>query len=151
MIIRKVTQDCVDLIKHFEGFRSKPYLCPANYLTIGIGHLITKNEKFDEITEEEGDELLRKDLTKSEYSVLRFITVPLEDCQFNALVSFVFNLGGGALQRSILRQKVNRGEHDNVPDEFRKWIFAGGRKLKGLVRRRKTEAVLYATGGLILC
>ncbi len=151
MIIRKVTQDCIDLIRHFEGFRSKPYLCPANYLTIGVGHLITESEKFDEITEEEGDELLRKDLTKSEGSVLRLLTVPLEDNQYDALVSFVFNLGGGALQRSALRRKVNRGEHGDVPDEFRKWIFAGGRKLKGLVRRRETEAILYATGGLILC
>ena len=78
--------------------------------------------------------------------MLRLIRVPLEDGQFDALSSFAFNLGGGALQRSTLRRKVNREEHDAVPDEFRRWVWAGGRKLKGLVRRRAAEAALYAAG-----
>lgn len=65
------------------------------------------------------------------------------DGQFDALTSFTFNLGGGALQRSTLRRKVNREEHSAVPTEFRKWIWAGGRKLKGLVRRREAEAKRY--------
>ena len=72
--------------------------------------------------------------------MLRLIRVPLEDGQFNALCSFAFNLGGGALQRSRLRRKVNREEHDAVPREFRRWVWAGGRKLKGLIRRREAEA-----------
>jgi len=76
--------------------------------------------------------------------VLRLITVPLNHGQFDALVSFVFNVGGGALQRSTLRSRVNRDEHGEVPAEFMKWIWAGGRKLKGLVRRREAEAALYA-------
>lgn len=150
MFIRKVTQNAIVLIKHFEGFSSKPYVCSGGFLTIGTGHLITKNEKFDEITEDEGEELLRNDLIKSESSVLRLISIPLEDYQFDALVSFTFNLGGGALQCSTLRQKVNREEHDDVPDEFRKWIYAGGRKLKGLIKRRETEAILYSTSDVVL-
>ncbi len=76
-------------------------------------------------------------------SVLRLITVPLTNSQFDALVSFTFNLGGGALQRSTLRRKVNREEHDDVPAEFLRWVWAGGKKLRGLVRRREAELLLY--------
>ena len=76
--------------------------------------------------------------------MLSFIQVPLEDGQLDALCSFAFNLGAGALQRSTLLRKVNREEHGAVPVEFRRWVWAGGRKLKGLVRRREAEAGLYA-------
>ncbi len=79
----------------------------------------------------------------AERAVLRLIRVPLTDGQFNALCSFAFNLGSGALQRSTLRRKVNREEHTAVPPEFLHWVWAGGRKLKGLVRRRDAEAALY--------
>jgi lysozyme len=71
------------------------------------------------------------------------ITVPLGDGRFDALASFAFNLGCGALQRSTLRRKVNREEHADVPNEFRKWVWGGGRKLPGLVRRREEEAEMY--------
>ena len=77
--------------------------------------------------------------------VLRLIRVPLADGPFDALVSFAVNLGSGALQRSTLRRKVNREEHAAVPAEFRRWVWAGGRRLKGLVRRRGAEAELYAS------
>ena len=90
------------------------------------------------------EELLRRDVESAERAVVRLIRVPLEDGQFDALGSFAFNLGAGALQRSTLRRKVNRGEHGAVPAEFRRWVFAGGRRLKGLVRRREAEAALYA-------
>ena len=80
----------------------------------------------------------------AERAVLRLIRVPLEDGRFDALSSFTFNLGTGALQRSTLRRKVSREEHDAVPAEFRRWVWAGGRKLKGLIRRREAEAALYA-------
>lgn len=75
--------------------------------------------------------------------MLRLIQVPLNDNQFDALVSFTFNLGAGALQRSTLRRRVNREEHEVVPAEFRRWVWAGGRKLKGLVWRREAEAARY--------
>ena len=77
--------------------------------------------------------------------MLRLIQVPLEDGQFDAICSFTFNLGAGALQRSTLRRKANREEHGAVPREFRRWVWAGGRKLKGLIRRREAEAELYAS------
>ena len=76
--------------------------------------------------------------------MLRPIRVPLEDGRFDALSSFAFNLGAGALQRSTLRRKVNRAEHDAVPAELRRWVWAGGRKLKGLMLRREAEAEFYA-------
>ena len=79
----------------------------------------------------------------AERSVLRLISVSLTNGQFDALVSFTFNLGSGALQRSTLRRKVNREEHADVPTEFMKWVWAGGRKLKGLVKRRQAETLLY--------
>jgi lysozyme len=79
----------------------------------------------------------------AEQAVCRLVKVPLTDGQFDALVSFTFNLGSGALQRSTLRRKVNREEHEEVPREFLRWVWAGGRKLKGLVRRRAAEADLY--------
>jgi lysozyme len=87
--------------------------------------------------------LLIKDVLSAEKSVLRLIQAPLTDGQFDALVSFTFNLGGGALQRSTLRRKVNRQEHEDVPAEFMKWVWAGGKKLRGLVRRREAETRLY--------
>ncbi|MBK8208641.1 MAG: lysozyme [Rhodospirillales bacterium] len=86
--------------------------------------------------EDEAEDLLRRDASIAERAVLHLITVPLTDGQFDALASFVFNVGAGGLQRSTLRRKVNREEHALVPAEFMKWVWAGGRKLQGLVRRR---------------
>jgi len=86
----------------------------------------------------------------AERAVLRLISVPLANGQFDALVSFTFNLGAGALQRSTLRHKVNREEHTDVPAEFIKWIWAGGKKLNGLVKRRKAEAEMYSGNTIIL-
>lgn len=91
-------------------------------------------------------ELLRKDAAIAERAVLRLISVPLTDGQFDALVSFTFNLGAGALQRSSLRRKVNRGEHESVPAGLMKWVWAAGMKVSGLIRRREIEGALYKSG-----
>ena len=104
--------------------------------------LLTCADGIDEAT---AGDLLRRDVEIAERAVLRLIRVPIDDGRFDALGSFTFNLGAGALQRSTLRRKVNREEHDAVPDEFRRWVWAGGRKLKGLIRRREAEAELYAS------
>ena len=87
---------------------------------------------------------LRRDVETAEGAVLRLIRVPLEDGRFDALGSFTFNLGAGAPQRSTLRRQVNRQEHGAVPREFRRRVWAGGRKLEGLIRRREAEAELSA-------
>ena len=145
--MRHITQAGIDLIKQFEGFSPTVYICPAGYPTIGYGHVVKPDERqqfASGITPEQAEALLRQDVQSAERAVLRLITVPLTDGQFDALVSFTFNLGAGALQRSTLRRKVNRGDHAAMPAEFRKWVWAGGRKLEGLVRRRHSEAILYA-------
>ena len=144
--MRHITEDGLDLIKRFEGFRPTIYICPAGWPTIGYGHVVreSERERFSAgIDERAAEELLRRDVETVEKAVLRLIHVPLSNKQFSALVSFTFNLGAGALQRSTLRQKVNREEHKAVAAEFRRWVWAGGRKLKGLMRRRAAEAALF--------
>jgi lysozyme len=142
--VRHATEDCLRLVKAFEGFAPSPYLCPAGWWTVGYGHVIKSRDAVpNPITEELAGQILATDIQIAERAVLRLIAAPLTDGQFDALVSFTFNLGAGALQRSTLRRKVNRGEHRDVPAEFLKWVNAGGRRLPGLVRRRQAEAELY--------
>lgn len=144
--MRHVTQKGLDLIKRFEGFSPTVYICPAGYPTIGYGHVVCGQEKdrfAAGIDHDEGEELLRRDVLWVERGVLRLIDVPLTDGQFDALVSFTFNLGSGALQRSTLRCKLNRQDYPSAAGEFRRWVWAGGRKLKGLIKRREAEATLF--------
>lgn len=145
--MRHVTQTGLELIKQFESFSSRIYICPSGYPTIGYGHVVREYERkifADGITAQEGELLLLQDTKIAEAAVCRFITVPLTDGQFDSLVSFTFNLGSGALQRSTLRWKVNCEEHEDVPVEFMKWVWSGGRKVKGLINRRKTESNYYS-------
>lgn len=144
--MRHITQEGLNLIKRFEGFKSEIYLDAAGLPTIGYGHLIRKGEHkmFENgISEAAGEALLIKDVLLAEQAVCRLINVPLSNGQFDALVSFTFNLGSGALQRSTLRRKVNREDHHEVPEQLMRWVWAGGRKLRGLVRRRIAEVELY--------
>ncbi len=137
----------ITLIKKFEGLSLEPYLCPANYLTIGYGHVINDPEK-DElgrgINKIKAEELLVSDLRKFEDAISRLIKVRLSQNQFDALISFAYNLGAAALQRSTLRQKVNHEEHEQAVLEFPKWVYCNGFKLKGLQYRRLAEARLYS-------
>ncbi len=91
----------------------------------------------------QAEDILRKDVQTAERAVLRLIKVPLTNGQFDALISFTYNLGAGALQSSTLRRKINREEYSEVPEQFMRWVWAKGRKLKGLVRRREAETRLY--------
>ncbi|MCP4394494.1 MAG: lysozyme [Alphaproteobacteria bacterium] len=142
--MRNISTEGLYLIKKFEGFSPEIYICPAGYPTIGYGHLLRKGEDFSGgISENAAEDLLRKDVLVAERAVLRLINVPLTDGQFDALVSFTYNLGSGALQRSTLRRKVNQELHNEVPEQFHRWVWAGGKKLKGLIKRRKVEAILY--------
>ena len=134
----------IDLIKKFENFSPSRYLCPAKFWTIGWGHEILPGEKFDEpISEEVGLDILHRDLLIAERSVCRLISVPLEDWQYDALVSWTFNLGGRRLQISTMRKRVNEQAHGQVPPEMRRWIYAGTKSLSGLIKRRRAEAALY--------
>lgn len=134
----------IPLIKTFEGFSPKKYICPAGYSTIGYGHLIKNGENFPEfISEKEAENLLILDCKKFEPAVLKLIKAPLNENQFSALISFVFNLGAGALQSSTLRQKLNRLEYISAASEFPRWVYAGGKRLKGLLIRRLAEQKLF--------
>mmetsp|Transcript_29863 Transcript_29863/g.68910 ORF Transcript_29863/g.68910 Transcript_29863/m.68910 type:complete len:146 (+) Transcript_29863:189-626(+) len=142
--MRNITENGLDLIKHFEGFSNTVYICPAGKKTIGYGHMLKPGESFpDGISEEEAEELLRQDVAWAERAVLNMVNVPLKDGQFDALVSFVFNNGGGAFQKSTLLRKINNGQHAEAPKEFRRWVYAGKKKLQGLERRREAEVKLY--------
>lgn len=139
----QISTQVIELIKHFEGFRSKVYLCPTGYKTIGYGHVLLEKDKFQEVNSIEAEELLIQDLNKAAISVINNISIMLTQGQFDALVSFTFNLGGAALQRSVLRQKINRQEHQEVAKEFMRWVYAGGVILAGLVKRRALEVEMY--------
>jgi lysozyme len=136
----------VDFIKAFEGFRSKPYLCQASVWTIGYGHTVGVTQDSPIISEADAAALLQSDLKHYEASVLKLIRVPLWQCEFDALVSFAFNLGGGALQRSTLRQKLNRWDRHGAAVEFLKWTRANGAISRGLLRRRQAEMEMFLEG-----
>jgi GH24 family phage-related lysozyme (muramidase) len=147
--MRNIGPNGLALIKRFEGFVAQPYLCPAGFLTIGYGHRVHLSERKamqNGITPAAAEELLLRDVAAAGRAVLRLIEVPLLNSQYDALVSFTFNLGSAALQRSTLRQKINRNEHLDVPAELLKWVWAGGRKLPGLVARRAAEGARYWEG-----
>jgi len=149
--MRHVTEEGLNLIKRFEGFSPAIYICPAGYPTIGYGHVVLAHEReqFAEgITQAKATDILRKDVGIAERAVVRLISEPLTDGQFDALVSFTFNLGAGALQRSTLRRKVNRWEHESVLAELMKWVWAAGKKFPGLIRRRRSESSLYQNKGV---
>ena len=142
----KISQAGVDLIKHFEGFSAKPYLCPGQVVTIGYGSTRNITMETSTITEAQGHDLLMDDLVRFENAVHRLCPVPLTQCQYDALVSFSFNLGSGALQSSTLRRKLMREDYLGAADEFPRWVFAAGRRLTGLVRRREAERTLFILG-----
>lgn len=102
---RFINSQGIELIKRFEGFKSEPYVCAGGYLTIGYGHKLLPSDKYNKITEEKAEKILLKDLIRTERTVLKYIDNHLTDDQYAALVSFTFNLGSAALQRSTLRQK----------------------------------------------
>lgn len=144
----KVSAKCMAMIKHHEGVRLRPYKCPAGLWTVGVGHLIGDGKSLPDswnrsFTQEEVDAILAADLVRFERGVLRLCPTALTQGQFDALVSFSFNVGLGALQRSTLRMKTNRGDKTGAAKEFMKWTKGGGKVLPGLVKRRKDEAALY--------
>ena len=141
---RYTTSIGVDFIMVFEKCILKPYDDGYGFMTIGYGHLIKRGEEFKEITKEQAGEILKKDLFRTELSVLKLINIALTDNQFDALISFTFNLGGGALQRSNLRMKINRADNkEETAQEFLKWTSSAGRKSNGLLRRRISEMRMF--------
>lgn len=162
----KPGQDCLDLVRHFEGLHDgdlrtiglQPKRCPAGYWTEGWGHAVkdaagrmllatapyTEALKHSKVaTQEDADRLLQQDLEAFGAKVLALVHVRLTQQQFDALVSFTYNVGTGNLQRSTLLRKLNAGQHAEVAAEFGRWVRAGNQVLRGLVMRRKAEAFLF--------
>ncbi len=152
------------MLKHHEGVRYKPYQCPAKLWTIGVGHVMypeqakipstpegmatrkaypLKPQDNRRWSEEEVDSILAKDVVRFERGVARYLPIRLSQNEFDALVSFSFNLGLGVLQRSTLRQALLRGDKVMAMQSLLKYNKAGGKVLKGLDIRRKDEAALF--------
>jgi len=145
---RVISQNGLDLIKHFEGLYTDAYVCPAGVPTIGYGH--TVNVSIGQcITPKQAENILKEDMEKFSSAVEKSITVELNDNQFAALVSFAFNCGIGNLRVSTLRRKLNAGDYDCVPSELSRWVKAldpstgKKRSLAGLVKRRAAEGALF--------
>lgn len=149
--IIKTGDEGINLIKTFEGFRSTPYKCPAGIPTIGYGATFYTNGKKvtmsdRPITEAQAVTLLKDMLISFERYVDSYCVDIINQNQFDALVSFCYNLGPSNLKSSTLIKKVNANPNDpTIRAEFMKWTKAGGRTLAGLVRRREAEANLYFT------
>lgn len=143
----KTNQKGVDLIKRWEGLRTKAYKDVAGILTIGYGHTNAaggfKVSPGQMITEKQAEDILKQDLIKFENQVTSLVKVELNENQFAALVSFHYNTG--ALGKSTLLKKVNSKDFNAVPAEFMKWVNAGGKFVKGLENRRKDEIKLWNT------
>jgi lysozyme len=141
-------------IGRFEGFRSHLYNDAAGHCTIGYGHLVhhgncngSEPAEFKHgISEQEAERLLRHDAQSAADAVHQLVHVPLNQHQFDALVSFVYNLGAGAFAGSTLLKDLNAHKFSAVPGQLEQWTHAGGRVLPGLVTRRKAEARLFTTG-----
>ena len=165
----KLSKAGEDLMHRYEGFRSKPYLCPAHIWTIGYGHVLyqeqirlpvartpdkpanmirkempLKQEHNRVWTKTEIDTLFRNDVETFERGVLRLVPGCIGyQGRFDALVSFAFNAGLGNLQRSTIRMKANRGDWEGAAEAFMMWTKGGGKVLPGLVKRREAEVKLF--------
>jgi lysozyme len=144
-----VSKAGIALIKHHEGVRSRPYRCPANLWTVGVGHLIGDGKLLPDsynrtFTEAEIDGILKSDLRRFELGVHKMLpNVSLRQHEFDALVSFCFNLGLGCFQRSTLRQALLRNDKKAAMESLVKYCRAGGKILKGLQTRRLDEKALF--------
>ena len=138
----KLSANGLNLIKQLEGLRLQAYQCSAGVWTIGYGHT-TGVLSGDIIDEAQAEVFLREDIVDPEDTVNRLVTVPLGQNQFDALTSFVFNLGSGNFRSSTLLRKLNAGDYNGAADELLRWIHAGGKSLPGLVRRRDIERKLF--------
>lgn len=144
----KTSDKGLQLIKQFEGFSAKPYKCPAGVPTIGYGatyytdgRRVTMADK--PVTEPEATALLRAMLSSYEAGVDRYVQVPLTQGQFDALVSFAYNVGLSSLKGSTLLRLLNDKNYAGAASQFARWNKAGGKVLPGLTRRREAERLLF--------
>ena len=139
---RKISEEGLALIKKFEGCELEAYQDSVGVWTIGYGH--TKDVKEgDKINRDEANNLLTEERPEYEGYINTLVEVPLEQCQFDALVCWVYNLGPTNLKESTLLKLLNAGDYHTVPAQIKRWNKAGGQTLQGLIRRREAEALLF--------
>jgi len=137
-----ISTEGLALIKKFEGLELNAYRCAAGVWTIGYGH--TKDvERGDVWTEAQADDALKHELIEFEGYINDLVECSLTQNQFDALVSWVYNLGPANLQASTLLKKLNAEDYEDVPSQLKRWNKAGGKVLEGLIRRREAEALLF--------
>jgi lysozyme len=145
----KASNVCIQLLKHHEGVRYKPYRCPAGLWTVGVGHLIGDGKSLPRewdktFTQDEVNGILKSDLRRFELGISKMLpNVPLRQHEFDAILSFCFNLGLGCFQRSTIRQALLRGDKEQAMESLVKYCRAGGKILKGLQNRRLDEKQLF--------
>jgi GH24 family phage-related lysozyme (muramidase) len=138
----QISDSGLALIRNFEGYFPFPYRDPIGIWTVGYGHVILPHEQFESaLLPEDANHLLRSDTRIASKGVNSAVRIPLKQHQADALISFTFNVGTGSLQRSTLLKKVNARQP--AAQEFHKWVYAGGIKLRGLVLRRQAESLMY--------
>tara|TARA_R100001443_G_C3350652_1_gene176769 strand:+ start:1176 stop:1625 length:450 start_codon:yes stop_codon:yes gene_type:complete len=138
----KTSEKGIELIKYFEGCRLEPYRCSADVLTIGYGHTRNVIENM-KITEDTAEALLQQDLKDFEDHVTSLSQVELNQDQFDALVSWTFNLGAGNLKTSTMLKVLNQKKYDEVPEQMKRWNKSAGVVNDGLVKRRLAESLLF--------
>ena len=144
----KASINCINLIKKFEGFSAKPYLCPAKVVTIGYGSTRDTDGKaitmaHPAITEQQAISLMQSTLVTYEDAVSRYVTAYINQNQFDALVDFAYNAGAQNLRTSTLLKLLNAKDYEGASNEFSKWVYGGGKKLNGLIKRREAERILF--------
>lgn len=144
----KMSEKGEALIKISEGFRSKPYLCPAGVPTIGYGTTVYANGvpvSLDDkpVTEPQALAIMRNQLPTYENAVNRYVQVPINQNEFDALVSFTYNFGNNAFRTSTLLKKLNLSDYDGAAKEFDRWIYEDRKKSNGLIKRRAAERRLF--------
>jgi|TARA_B100002019_G_scaffold102230_1_gene88146 lysozyme len=138
----KISPEGLALIKKFEGCELEAYQCSAGVWTIGYGH--TKGvEEGMTITKDQAEQMLLEELVEYEVAVEEAVDNQLDQCMFDALVSWTYNLGPTNLNNSTMLKVLNAGEYDEVPAQIKRWNKAGGKVLQGLIRRREAEALLF--------
>lgn len=152
----RVTTSGVDLIKRWEGYVPVTYIDAAGYATICWGHLIDDPAEAARLrgralTAEECQRIFAADLDEHAGHVRRYVTQPLTEHQFSAFTSLDFNIGPGNFRQSSALRYANQGRHELVPERIKLWVYAGGRKLRGLERRRAAEAEMYQAGASLSC
>ncbi len=142
------SSECLKLVQACEGFRASPYRCPAGVPTIGYGSTRYADGRpvrltDPPITRAQADAILRQTLKEYEAAVNRYVLVPINQNQFDALVDFAYNAGAQNLKNSTLLKLLNSGRYAQAASEFDKWVFAGPQRLDGLVKRRGLEKQLF--------